>query len=217
MSEQAAKPAVEATPADDAQSEEDLKAERSKRGKRSKNKGRRWEQEVAREVRAIFGPVVLRGNQSRDGAEGADVDGSPFWFECKHEQMVNWRSAMRQAEDAVAEANDARPCVVVANEDKKPPGWKVGEPSTPPMVFMKFDDFLDLVSEWWGIKTEPDLIDEEEVLGKMADEGVNVPEGAGAAAGWWEGTPFPPPALIVGQGTVPLWWRSEIEEYVDNA
>ena len=55
-------------------------------------------------------------------------------------QLVDLRAALRQA---IADT-DGRPPVVVAKDDRKPPGWRVGEPGMPPMVVMRLDDWLAL-------------------------------------------------------------------------
>lgn len=70
----------------------------SKRGRRSRNKGRAFEQLVARKLRAHF-PAAKRGFQSRGGtAEAPDVTGTPFYVECKHGKPArDWQGALIQA------------------------------------------------------------------------------------------------------------------------
>jgi hypothetical protein len=68
-------------------------------GRKSRNKGRRWEQDVARRMRAIFtSEEIRRGWQSREGDDEPDVVGVPhFWVECKRQKRTNFRAALRQA------------------------------------------------------------------------------------------------------------------------
>ena len=67
-------------------------------GRASRRKGHDWERAVAKRLRAIFGTAVRRGWQSRDGAEQPDVDGSPWWVECKRSKRPNIEAALVQAE-----------------------------------------------------------------------------------------------------------------------
>lgn len=99
--------------------------------KLSRDKGRKFEQVAARKLRPLFGDRVKRGFQRRDGREAPDVDGTPFWIECKHAKCVNVRAALAQA----VTATDGRPPVVIAQDN----GVRV------PMVVMRLDDWLDLV------------------------------------------------------------------------
>jgi hypothetical protein len=70
-------------------------------GKLSKRKGAGFEREIANELKEIY-PTAKRGiGQMRSSAEVADVDGVPFWVECKRQQRVNIHAAVRQAKAAV--------------------------------------------------------------------------------------------------------------------
>ena len=126
-------------------------------GRRARNKGKRFERFFARIMRRIFGETVHRGDQRRCGGagveEGADVDGVPWWSECKHEMArpSPW-DALRQAADKQAEKGDTRPAIAVIKTDKKPKGWQVGQPAEPPLVCMSLDTFVDLVGEWWYLR-----------------------------------------------------------------
>jgi hypothetical protein len=96
-------------------------------------KGRRWEQEVARMLRPLFGDSVKRGYQARGGGkEAADVDGTPYHIECKHGRLVNLRAALDQA----IRDTDGRVPIVIAKDDR-----------SPAMVLMRFDDWLRLEEE----------------------------------------------------------------------
>lgn len=128
-------------------------------GRRSKRKGRKWEQAVAKTLRPIFGDEeVYRGHQDRrggaGGGEGADVEGTPYYVECRHEQKYNWRRHIRETLTKRTEREDPRPIVLVAKDDQKPPGWKVGQPGTPPIAIMLWDDLLELLKKVHGCKNE---------------------------------------------------------------
>ena len=66
----------------------------SARGKLSRMKGKVFEREVARDLRAIYGEQVKRGWQAREGTDAPDVENVPYWVECKHHQRVNVRAAV---------------------------------------------------------------------------------------------------------------------------
>lgn len=108
-------------------------------GKSEREKGKRWEREVARDMRqALPGCHVVRGWQARAGSDAPDVDGTPFWVECKVGKRPPLRPALQQAVEASVEAGDKRPVVAVVKSDRQPP-----------LVLMHYDDWLDLVGEWW--------------------------------------------------------------------
>lgn len=100
-------------------------------GKLSRVKGRAFEQVTARKLRPLFGERVKRGYQRRDGREAPDVEGTPFWIECKHGKCVNVRAAMAQA----VAATDGRAVVVIAKDD----GTRAA------LAVMWLDDWLELV------------------------------------------------------------------------
>lgn len=117
--------------------------DRSKLGRLSRNKGAAFERRVAQDMRPIFGSGVKRGlAQARFGrGEAPDVDGcAPFWCETKHGKKVNLRAALKQATEAMSEANrtqDAWP-IAVCKDDRQQP-----------MVVMHWGDYLQLLEEWW--------------------------------------------------------------------
>ncbi len=131
---------------------------RKKLGKRSKSKGRAWEQAVVRLLKPIFGDKVHRGHQdSRGGAaagEGCDVEGTPFWVETKHGKAVSPMAALRQCREAQQVRGDTRPPTVIIKDDRKPPGWKVGQSLSPPIVVMELSDWLDLIQDWAELKSD---------------------------------------------------------------
>lgn len=120
-------------------------------GRRSKRKGRAFEQLVAKALRPIFGEEVYRGHQDRRGGsgagEGADIEGTPLYVECRHEKTYNWRRHFRETVAKRAERGDLRPIVLIAKDDQKPPGWQVGQPGTPPIAIMLLDDLLELLKK----------------------------------------------------------------------
>ncbi len=138
-------------------------------GKLSRVKGRAFEQETARKLRPMFGDRVKRGFQRRDGREAPDVDGTPYWIECKHAKCVNVRAAMAQA----IAATDGRPPVVIAKDN----GVRV------PLVVMRLGDWLDLVERELprlvALELEVMHVDEEEEAD--GDEAAASEGGAGEA------------------------------------
>ncbi len=121
-----------------------MKRTASQQGRRSRLKGSTWERQVARDLRPVFGPGVKRGlAQSRFGrGEAPDVDcAPPLWVETKHGKTVLFQAALRQAEEGMAAA--ARPGdrwpIAVCKVDR-----------TPPVVMMRWEHFLELVTEWHG-------------------------------------------------------------------
>lgn len=88
-------------------------------GRRSRTKGATWERELAARWRdSGLYPDARRGiGQARCASEVPDVDGTPWWVECKHQQRPNVLAAMEQAEDAT----DGRPVLAVVKRDRRPP------------------------------------------------------------------------------------------------
>lgn len=88
-----------------------------KQGKRSRRKGKVWERQIARDMKAIFGGDVRRGWQSRQGDDEADTEGVPLmWIEAKHGKgQAGIRAALRQA----TEATDGRWPVVICKDERQ--------------------------------------------------------------------------------------------------
>ena len=85
-------------------------------GRRSRRKGAAFEREVSNLLKQIY-PDARRGiGQARSGGEVADVEGTPWWVECKRKKKCSIPAAWRQA----CEATDGRPCLVVAKDDGGP-------------------------------------------------------------------------------------------------
>lgn len=99
----------------------------------SRTKGRKYAQWVARKFRPIF-TMARRGLQDRDGSEACDVEGTPYWIECKHGRRVSIPDAMDQA---VTDApDDPRRRIVICRIDRR------GDLAT-----MRLDDLLWLIDQ----------------------------------------------------------------------
>lgn len=85
-------------------------------GRLSRNKGRRFEQEVARLLRTKW-PEARRGlSQTRAGAECCDVEGTPYFIECKRYKKCT-PGVIAKARAQGEKATDGRPVVVVFKSD----------------------------------------------------------------------------------------------------
>lgn len=93
-----------------------------------RRKGAQWERTLAKRWRdSGLYPDAWRGaGQSRRGSDVPDVDGTPWWVECKVGARPNVLAALAQAEGAT----DGRPPLVVAKRDREAP-----------VVCMRLDDF----------------------------------------------------------------------------
>jgi len=103
-------------------------------GKLSRNKGAVWEREVAAFLGALFQGAKRGVGQSRFGNNSADVEGTPFWVECKVGKTVNLRAALRQAE----KETDGRVPVAVCKDNS------VAGKSPEVFVVLRVADFLQL-------------------------------------------------------------------------
>lgn len=114
-------------------------------GRKSRNKGKRWEQDVARTMRAIFGDHVKRGWQSRAGDDDPDIVGVPhFWIECKRQKRTNFRAALRQA--GVACPDDHMP-LAICRDDPGDGTASTGSRTYAVMYFEDFEKFLHMLAE----------------------------------------------------------------------
>ena len=92
-----------------------------------RRKGAQWERDLAARWRdAGIYPNAQRGTgQARSGADVPDVDGTPWWVECKVGKRPNLLAALKQAEAATLVAREhgrgKRPAVVVAKWDGQRP------------------------------------------------------------------------------------------------
>jgi hypothetical protein len=101
-----------------------------------RRQGHDFERAVRRELAGVFGEdLVRRGLQYRDGAECADVTAPGLWIECKAQRQTNPRGALAQAVRG-AEGRGLKPVAVCKDEHR------------PPVVMMRFEDFLALLREW---------------------------------------------------------------------
>ena len=100
----------------------------------SRDKGKRFERQIAKDMRCLYGDGVKRGWQARQGQDAPDVDGTPWWIECKHHAKVNWRQAFYQASEARIMAEDERPQVAICKDTH---GLTV--------AIMLYDDFATLL------------------------------------------------------------------------
>lgn len=70
-------------------------------GSYQRRKGHNYEREVARKLRELLPDAdVRRGRQTRRGDDEADVEGTPFWIECKVGAAPNVWAALKQADAA---------------------------------------------------------------------------------------------------------------------
>jgi len=103
-------------------------------GALSRRKGAGFEREAAAELRRVW-PEAKRGlGQARDASEVPDVEGTPFWPECKRGKRVNIRAAIAQALEA--SKADGRPVLVVSREDGREA-----------LATLRLCDFLDMAAK----------------------------------------------------------------------
>jgi hypothetical protein len=111
-------------------------------GKLSRTKGKVFEQFVAKALREIYGDGVKRGWQAREGDDAPDIEGTPFWVECKHHKKVSVRAAVAQVADAQYGAKrkelplSEAPMLLVVKDNNEPP-----------LAVMHFADFIELLAE----------------------------------------------------------------------
>jgi len=90
--------------------------------KKSRTKGAAFEREVAVAMRAVW-PDARRGGHDQHSKFGSpDVDGTPFFVECKRYARVlrsTVLGAFQQADAAAKRAGDPRPLLVVTRADKE--------------------------------------------------------------------------------------------------
>jgi len=114
-------------------------------GRKSRNKGKRWEQDVARTMREIFGDQVRRGWQSREGSDAPDVDGVPrFWIECKRQIRTNIKAALLQAKNEGGDTH--RLALAICRDDPKPGSGSTESRSYAGMYYEDFKQLLILIA-----------------------------------------------------------------------
>jgi len=109
--------------------------------KSQRTKGHNFERAVARDLREILG-YGKRGFQSRDGTESPDVVVPYFSVECKAHKTAPVRKALQQAIDC---SKEQKVPLAVLKDDYKPP-----------FVVLLYSDFLDILSEWWSLRSNQD-------------------------------------------------------------
>lgn len=83
-----------------------------------RRKGHSFERLISSLLRVLY-PEAERAPQYTKGRP--DVDGTPFWIECKRLATVTYgkiSAAVRQAESDAYEAKDSRPVWVVTKQDR---------------------------------------------------------------------------------------------------
>jgi hypothetical protein len=107
-----------------------------------RRKGKEFERAVRSRLACVFGEaLVKRGVQFEGGALAADVSAPRLWVECKAGKLTNPRKALRQA---ARDSNGQRvwPVAVCKDDGNKP------------VVTMRFEDWVDLLSEWHALKMQ---------------------------------------------------------------
>jgi len=112
----------------------------------SRTKGHSFEREMARLFKAYF-PEAKRGLQTRGGtAEAPDVEGTPFYIECKRMRRCNIRGALRQAEAGAYTVTgggtfkrDPRPPIAICKNDREKA-----------VVAIYLEDFMKMVERIYG-------------------------------------------------------------------
>lgn len=108
---------------------------RCQTGRGRRRKGQRGEREFGDRLKTLY-PDARRGAQSRSGRDACDVEGTPFWVECKTLARI---AAFRHLEQAERDS-DGRPALVRLREDGDPVG----------AVLVREDDFLALLERAGG-------------------------------------------------------------------
>lgn len=107
-----------------------------------RRKGSKFESDIAKRFKIIYdydGDRIRRGNQTRFGHDGADVETPHFWVECKNQARPNIKRALEQAKGYCVERKEDRWPVAVTK------GFR-----GPTLVTMYFDDFEDLVRQLYS-------------------------------------------------------------------
>lgn len=98
----------------DFQSKKQKSPEAVKRGRANRRRGHQFQREVAELFRRWF-PKARRGLQDRDGEEFCDVEGTPYWIECKRRKKYLTVKALW--EEIVS---DGRPVLMIWKLDRQP-------------------------------------------------------------------------------------------------
>jgi len=96
--------------------------------KKSRTKGHGFERKTANTLKDIW-PTAERGLQYRDGINCADVEGTPFYVECKRYASALPHSVDNLIDEAVNKQD--RPVILIHKLDRRPA-----------VVSMRLDDFI---------------------------------------------------------------------------
>jgi len=100
-------------------------------GKSSRTKGHDFERLISNTLKALW-PGAKRGLQTQSSPlKPPDVDGTPFYIECKKGKRTNIKAALAQA----TLNTDGRPPVAITRDDRKDI-----------LVTLKLKDFIDIVT-----------------------------------------------------------------------
>ena len=88
-------------------------------GKAQRAKGYRFERAVVNDLKDIYGEQVRRGWQSRFGSDAPDVEGTPYWIECKHHKRVSIKQALKQATEDSEKSKEPRTPLAICKDDGK--------------------------------------------------------------------------------------------------
>jgi hypothetical protein len=100
-------------------------------GKSQRDKGKRGERECVNWIKEIYPDARRSANQS-GGAAQPDVDGTPYWVECKSGKSIGLWAALKQAMEDRKLAKDPRPCMLYLARTN---GERV--------IVMRAEDFMD--------------------------------------------------------------------------
>ena len=111
-------------------------------GSGSKLKAQRWEEEVLGLFAGVFGrDKVRRGMHYLDGAKCADIITPMFWSEARAGKRTNARAALQRATEG-SKGKGMYPIAVCKDDGDEA------------FVTVSLADFLDLVREWWELRTQ---------------------------------------------------------------
>lgn len=128
-------------------------------GAMQRRKGARFEREAANAFAVLF-PDAKRGiGQSRWGGEVPDVDGTPFWVECKRSNTTS-SAALKQGTEARAKSTRPKSPVLSV-------GRRNGERA---IASMYLEDFLILLAD----QLVGDPVARAEVVAKIREHVVRI-------------------------------------------
>lgn len=110
---------------------------------KQRQKGSAYEREVAGKLSAVY-PTARRGDNSK---QQPDVEGTPFWLECKRRGAQDFCAPYRWMDQAVEGKQRAG--------DQRPPALLVRLDHQPTMVVMRLEDWMSLAA---GNGIDPHLI-----------------------------------------------------------